>query len=135
MSEHGKVHWNELMTTDSTAAQAFYRALIGWDIHSMSMDDPTQEASSDETSYVIWMAGETPAGGMFQMSGDAFKGVPAHWMTYIRVDDVDAAVAKTKDLGGAVHKDPCDVPGVGRIAIIADPQGAALGLITPADAS
>jgi predicted enzyme related to lactoylglutathione lyase len=60
------------------------------------------------------------------------ENVPPHWFTYIAVDDVDAAVAATRAAGGKVMKDVFEVPDTGRIAIIADPTGAALGIMTPA---
>jgi predicted enzyme related to lactoylglutathione lyase len=57
--------------------------------------------------------------------------MPPHWMTYVAVDDVDGAVRTTREAGGTVHREPFDVEGVGRIAIIADPTGAVLGIMTP----
>ena len=82
--------------------------------------------------YTIALAGETPTAGMFVMQGAEHEGIPPQWFSYIKVDDVDAAVAKVGAAGGAVRREPFDIPGIGRIAIIADPAGAALGLMTPA---
>ena len=59
------------------------------------------------------------------------ENVPPHWFTYIAVDDVDAAVAATRTAGGRVIKEVFEVPDTGRIAIITDPTGAALGIMTP----
>lgn len=56
---------------------------------------------------------------------------PPSWIAYVNVDDVDAAPAKVKALSGMVHAGPFPVPTIGQIAIIGDPQGAALGLIQP----
>jgi predicted enzyme related to lactoylglutathione lyase len=58
--------------------------------------------------------------------------VPTRWFTYIAVDDVDAAVKATEERGGKVIRPPFEVPGVGRIAILEDPGGAAVGMMTPA---
>ena len=70
-------------------------------------------------------------GGIMGMAPGLPPGVPPHWTSYLAVDDVDAGVASLRKLGGHVIREPWDVPGVGRIAIVTDPQGAVLGLITP----
>ena len=127
MSKHGTVHWSELMTHDLEAAKAYYTDVCGWQINEMPMPDGS--------TYYLGMKGETPMAGMMQMSGPQFEGVPSHWMTYLAVDDVDAAVRQTKDAGGEVLQDSFDVASVGRIAILKDPTGAAIGLMTPADNS
>ena len=77
------------------------------------------------------MDGE-PVGGMFDIS--AFRissGVPESWMSYIAVDDVDARVAKAVKAGAKLMKPAFDVPGVGRIAILMQPDGAGVGWMTP----
>ncbi len=62
---------------------------------------------------------------------EQLNGVPAHWFTYIAVDDVDAAVEATVAAGGEIRHPCFDVPDIGRIAIIADPTGAAVGIMSP----
>ena len=57
------------------------------------------------------------------------EGVPALWMTYFRVEDVDLAVARAQELGAQVHAPAFDVAGVGRLAVLADPNGAAFSLM------
>ncbi|HUS53874.1 MAG TPA: VOC family protein [Thermohalobaculum sp.] len=123
MSQHGTIHWSELITGDVTAAKTFFKNIAGWQINEMPMPNGT---------YNVCMAGEKPVAGI--MSGD-MMGQPDHpptWMTYIAVDDVDAACAKTGKTGGKILKDPFDIPNIGRIAMINDPTGAVVGLITPA---
>jgi predicted enzyme related to lactoylglutathione lyase len=61
----------------------------------------------------------------------AKMGAPPHWMANVQVDDVDAAAALAKKLGGQVHKQPEDIPTVGRFAVIADPQGASISIFKP----
>ena len=61
-----------------------------------------------------------------------FDGIPEHWFSYIEVDDVDARVAKVAPAGGKIHREPWDVPNVGRIAIVADINGAVIGWMTSA---
>ena len=123
MSQHGIIHWSELITNDVAAAKSFFCEIAGWQINEMPMPDGT---------YYVCMAGEKPAAGI--VSGEMI-GQPDHpptWMTYIAVDDVDAACSKTGETGGQVLKDPFDVPGIGRIAMIKDPTGAVVGIMTPA---
>ena len=126
MSElHGTVHWNELNTHDVAGAKAYYEKVCGWSFDTMPME------SGD---YHIAKIGDTMIAGMFDVSDmPEMKEMPSHWLTYLAVDDVDAASEATKTAGGQVYREPWDIPGVGRIAIVADPSGAAIGLMTPSD--
>ena len=127
----GTFLWNELMVRDPDAAEAFYTALLGWQAYSVDMANPGEPAKPGSPAYTIWMTGENRAGGLFKMDGPEFDGVPAHWMSYVQVADVDATVSKVVELGGQVVTPPFDVAGVGRIAMITDPEGAALGIMQP----
>lgn len=120
----GEFHWNELMTRDVAKAKAFYGAVCGWTFQDMEVDD---------TPYTIAMAGDKPAGGIFGMSGPEFEEVPEHWGAFVAVADTEAAVAAAKSGGGQIIREPFDVTGVGRIAIVMDPSGAVLGVIKPAE--
>ena len=124
--KHGMVWWTELMTRDVPGAVAYYKATCGWQFDTM----PMQDAAGD---YYIGKVGETPMIGIMDMTHMThLDGVPAHWFSYFAVDDVDAAVSATAEQGGQVMREPFEVPGIGRIAILQDPTGAAMGLITPA---
>lgn len=125
MTAHGHFHWNELMTRDAEKAKDFYGKTLGWTYHEMTM--------MEGMSYWVCMDGEQPIGGIFTMNGPDFEGVPEHWFPYIAVDDVDARLEKLKAEGGQVRREPFDMPGVGRIAIVTDSNGAASGWMTPAD--
>jgi predicted enzyme related to lactoylglutathione lyase len=117
---HGKFVWYELMTTDTKAAETFYRDVIGWG---------AQDSGMPGMSYTILSAGDAPIGGLMAVpkeSRDA--GARPGWMGYVAVDDVDKSAAQAKKDGGTVHRAPDDIPGVGRFAIIADPGGAMLCL-------
>jgi predicted enzyme related to lactoylglutathione lyase len=61
-------------------------------------------------------------------------GMPPMWGTYVTVDNVDSTLEKCTALGGKVIVPPMDVPNVGRMAVIQDPQGAVLNVMTYASA-
>lgn len=117
---HGTFCWNELMTRDTDRATNFYEELIGWKAEVTDMS---------ETPYIIFKAGEKQSAGMMNMPKDVPPEVPAHWMAYIAVDDVDSLAAKVEKLGGKLIYGPMDVAEVGRFCIIQDPTGAAISLI------
>lgn len=103
------------MTTDMEAAQAFYKSAIGWT--AKDHGDPTQP-------YTLFSAKERMVAGLMPRPDD-MPDMPPCWTGYIAVDDIKACVTKIKAAGGAVHKGPWDVPGVGHMAVAADPHGAA----------
>jgi predicted enzyme related to lactoylglutathione lyase len=108
--------WYDVMTTDTKAAQAFYRAVIGWDMTDSGMTD---------REYVILSKNGAQIGGLMPIPPDAkAMGVKPAWMGYIGVDDVDAYAKRVTAAGGMVHKPPTDIPGVGRFAVVGDPHGA-----------
>ena len=125
MTEHGAVHWNELNTRNVKKAKEFYKKTLGWSYDDMPMDEMYG-------TYTVVKSGDKMIGGMFEMKGPMFEGVPENWFTYFAVDDVDKMMKKAKDAGGTVMREPWDVPNVGRIAIVKDSNGAVQGWITPA---
>ncbi|MEM6383394.1 MAG: VOC family protein [Pseudomonadota bacterium] len=125
MTDHGYFHWNELMTRDVEGTKAFYTDALGWDWESMSMPDGM---------YHCAVVGGQMVAGLFDITGrDEFANVPASWMAYIAVDDVDARLEKATASGAKVMGEPFDVPGVGRIAMVMQPDGAMIGWMTPSD--
>ncbi len=121
---HGHFHWNELMTRDPEAAKRFYGAEIGWRFESMTM--------AQGGTYWVCKDGDQPVAGILDMNQPGFEGIPNHWFAYLAVDDVDARVERATAAGAKLLRPIFEVPGVGRIAIIQDPVGAAIGWITPA---
>jgi uncharacterized protein len=121
-SFHGTFCWNELMTRDIEGAKRFYRDTIGWSFEPMKMDWGT---------YWIIKSGDQNVGGMFELTSPEFDGVANAWMSYVAVDDVDARVAKAKKAGGKLMRPIFDVPDVGRIAILMQPDGAGVAWMTP----
>ncbi|HYG47966.1 MAG TPA: VOC family protein [Allosphingosinicella sp.] len=112
---HGSFIWYELLTADPHAAAAFYGEVIGWSAAS---------AGQPGIDYHIFSAdGGRVAGHMKLPHGAREAGMRPGWLGYIGVDDVDAAVADIEGAGGKVHMPAMDLEGVGRMAMVADPQG------------
>ncbi len=108
--------WYELMTDAPDPAQDFYGAVMGW-----TFQKPPGGMEHDYRTFTA-TDGEG-VGGVMRLPKEA-KGMPPIWAVYFGVADVDAMAAKVKKLGGSVHMPPQDIPGVGRFAYLADPQGA-----------
>jgi predicted enzyme related to lactoylglutathione lyase len=122
---HGTFYWNELMTRDVEGAKKFYAGTVGWSYDAMPMP-------GGGGTYWVAKMGDEPVGGILDISGPEFGPVPESWMAYIAVDAVDARVAKAVKAGAKLMKPAFDVPGVGRIAILTQPDGAGIGWMTPA---
>jgi predicted enzyme related to lactoylglutathione lyase len=120
LTKHGMFSWFELQTTDVAEAAKFYGTLFGW---------KTEEMSVPGMPYTVVSAGGEQVGGMMAMPPQA-KGTPPYWGIYVSVDDVDAAMKKAQKLGGTTIMAPTDIPTVGRFAVLKDPQGAMIALIT-----
>jgi len=115
MQPHGPFVWHELMVPSPSSSPSFYKSITGWD---------TQKFDGG-MDYQLWVNGQAPVGGLMELPKElASNGVPSHWLHYVGVSDVDATVKKAQELGGNVNVPPTDIPGVGRFAILADPQGA-----------
>ena len=121
---HGKFIWNELNTHDAEASKAFLAATLGWSFEAMPMPDFT---------YWVVKNGEERIGGIFEFHEPACENAPEHWLTYVAVDDVDTRCKKASAAGARMLREPFDVPGVGRIAIVQQPGGAAVAWMTPKD--
>ncbi len=120
---HGKFVWYELMTTDAPAAEVFYRSVIGWN---------AGDAGVPGMAYTLLSVGTTGVAGLMKLPDEAAAaGARPGWIGYIAVDDVDAHAAAIAQAGGKIHRGPADIPGVGRFAIISDPQGTAIALFKP----
>jgi len=115
-----KFVWYELMTSDPQAAEAFYREVIGWSAADAGMPD---------RRYTILSIGKTAIGGLMALPPEVRDaGGRPGWIGYIAAGDVDRAAAQVAQGGGAVHRAAEDIPGVGRFAVVGDPQGAAFVL-------
>ena len=112
----GKFCWYELMTTDTAAAGKFYSHAVGWNLF---------EPGGPHAGYTQLQVGSQGIGGMMKLPDEACAaGARPGWTGYIWVPEVEAAMAKVVAAGGKVHKEPADIPEIGRFAVVADPQGA-----------
>jgi uncharacterized protein len=122
-TRNGAFVWYDHLARDPGEAVGFYGDVVGW------KTKPFGEGSH----YLMWVGAQGPLGGVIELPAEAAKmGAPPHWMGNVQVENVDAAVALAKQLGGKVHKEAEDIPTVGRFAIIADPQGAFLSVFQTA---
>jgi len=119
--ETGHFCWNELGSSDPEAAVKFYKAIGGFEIEGMNI-------GPEMGTYNVLKSGGAPrAGIMKKMMAEQ----PTAWLPYVQVANTDATADKAKRLGATVVVPPTDIPNVGRFAIFADPQGAALGVLQP----
>ena len=120
-NEPGSLVWSEHMSRDFDGSKAFYQAVFGYGY---------QDMSSDGFKYATLMLDGQIVGGVGEYPTETPAEVPAAWATYFAVTDTDAAVAKVTELGGSVVQSPRDSP-YGRVAVVADNDGAVFSLITP----
>jgi predicted enzyme related to lactoylglutathione lyase len=121
---HGKPCWYELTTREGSlgAAETFYGEVLGWSFQDAGMEGFEYHLATSDGDMVAGLMVTPPDAG----------GMPPFWMIYFAVDDADAAAARVAALGGRVHREPADIPGTGRFAVLGDPQGAGFGILQPA---
>jgi predicted enzyme related to lactoylglutathione lyase len=123
----GRLMWFELMTTDLAAAERFYTDVVGWTI--TSFDGAGMPYS------MFARAGGVPVAGAMTLPPELSQhGVPPHWGLYVGVDKLEPAAAEVKRLGGSAVSDVMEVPTIGRMQAMRDPQGAAFSIYEPASA-
>jgi predicted enzyme related to lactoylglutathione lyase len=109
--------WSELGTRDVEAAKRFYSAVFGW--------------SPKGDKYVEWqLNGKTIGGCVDQGTMDLPADVPANWLSYFAVANVDETSERVKQLGGTIRMPAADIPNMGRFAVVADPQGAVFAIFS-----
>jgi len=115
------IAWHEINTRDVTGSRDFYSNLLGWTVQTMPM--------GEMGDYTMFAVDGAPFSGIFDLSrSEEAANVPPHWSVYFNCDDVDASAAKAETLGGKILAPAFDVPTVGRICLIQDPQGATFWL-------
>jgi len=119
---HGTLCWADLSTPDPERAKAFYSGLFGWQL---------TVGEKDTSGYLHIKNGEDFIGGV-PPAKHRQPGVPAHWMAYFQVDDVDVTANKAKEMGAKLCLPPMSMEGVGRLAVIGDAQGAMFAIFKSA---
>jgi predicted enzyme related to lactoylglutathione lyase len=123
VQEHGSMAWCELETRNIDAAGGFYSKLFGWTSETQDMGN---------MKYTVFFAGKEQRAGMMAASPQTPPNVPSHWTVYFGVDNADETVKKAQAAKAQVFVPATDIPNVGRFAILADPQGAAFGILQSA---
>ena len=114
--EHGRFVWFELLTKDIEKAKAFYPETLPWKIQAIPMQDGS--------NYTMISVQDVGVGGLFASQGEA----PSSWISYVSVEDVDETASRVRAAGGSTQMDAFDVPGVGRMQPVSDPQGGRFSL-------
>jgi len=111
------------MTTDTAAADAFYKKVVGW----------TSVPFAPDGSYTVFNNPSGAGVGGLMTLPDAARqmGAPAHWLMYVGTPNVDQTAMRIAQLGGRVLKQPDNIPGAGRFAVVQDPFGATFGIYQP----
>ena len=119
----GAFVWCELLTTDTAAAESFYKKVAGW----------TSVPFAPDGSYTVFNnpSGAGVAGLMKLPDGAKLMGAPPNWMMYVGTPSVDDTVVRVARLGGRVLKQPENIPNSGRFAVVQDPYGATFGIFQP----
>ena len=119
----GSFTWCELLTTDTEAAQAFYKKIMAW----------TAVPFAPDGSYTVFnnRAGAGVAGLMTLPAAAKQMGTPPNWMMYVGTPNVNDTAVRIAQLGGRVLKQPADIPNTGRFAVVQDPYGVTFGIYTP----
>jgi predicted enzyme related to lactoylglutathione lyase len=120
--QHGAFSWTELIVPDVEAAKAFYGNLFDWEFDASTIE------GIDYSSIKVTGQG---VGGIMATNAQQVQGSPpTQWGVYVTVEDVDQTATLAQELGGKVLVSPMDIPSVGRFAVIQDPQGGVLSVIT-----
>lgn len=116
----GRIVWYENLAQSAKKSIDFYTRLVGWGVDTMD---------SGGQPYHMFTRNGAPVAGTLDMPEEARKmGTPSHWVMYVGTPDVDASVKQAKGLGAKVYVEPRDIPGMGRFAVLGDPQGATFAL-------
>lgn len=119
---HGVFSFNELITTDLDSAMEFYGELLGWSFH--------ETKTIWGNRYITALKDGAVVAGMMLKEGNVDEEAMPCWDPYITVDDVEKSVKIVEKKGGRILLPPTDISGIGRFAVIMDPQGIAFNIIS-----
>jgi uncharacterized protein len=124
----GEVWWNEYLSADPARASKFYASVVGWQVKTVALEDPSRPAKPGEKSYLMMMNGADEKAGLMQLSDAEYAGARAGWFTYFFVDNLELALDRAIHQGGKIVREPVEISDDTRIAVIADPEGTLVGL-------
>ncbi|MEB3160044.1 MAG: VOC family protein [Synechocystis sp.] len=116
----GAFSWSELITNDIEGAKAFYGEIFGWRF---------KEGKVSNAPYTVIEVAGKEIGGISPLPSQS-PTMPPTWGTYVTVEDVEATVQKVEALGGKILMAPIAIPPAACFALIQDPQGANLAVIS-----
>jgi uncharacterized protein len=120
----GTFCWAELATSDQNGAKKFYQSLLGW--------TPEDHPMGPDFVYTMFNLEGRNVGACYTLMPDMVAmGIPPHWLLYVSVANADETAAKVVPAGGKVLKEPFDVMGFGRMAVLQDPTGAVIAVWQP----
>ncbi len=123
-NQFGQVGWIDLTVNDATAVSAFYQAVAGWEREAVAVDDYEDYCVSPPGSG-------QPFAGICHARGSNSE-MPAQWLMYITIPDLQASLQQCETLGGRIVCPPRDMGSYGQMSVIADPAGAVIALLQPA---
>jgi predicted enzyme related to lactoylglutathione lyase len=112
----GTFCWADLGTTEGADAKSFYTELFGWDAEDLP--------AGEDGVYTMFRMGGRDIAALYEMGAEERGQLPAHWSSYVSVDDVAEAARRAAELGATVVAEPFDVMDSGRMAVVRDPTGA-----------
>lgn len=118
----GTLCWADLNTPDAGRAKDFYSGLFGWQF---------EKSEHDSSGYLHINNGDQMIGGI-PPAQHRNPNAPPHWLVYYYVSDVDATAAQAKELGATIYLPPMSMEKVGRMSVLADPQGAVFAIFKEA---
>ncbi len=130
-ADNGTVWWSEVVSADPARTRDFYANVAGWTPRTVAAVDTTRPPQPGEAEYTLFMHNGVEVAGASRLEADDAGEVRPGWITYIQVASVDDAVVEALKRGGRILKAPFDDADTGRLAIVADPDGIPVGLVTP----
>jgi hypothetical protein len=115
---HGTFAWNDLLTTDVEKAKAFFAATLGWTFEDFSLEG---------RPYFVIRSGDAMVGGLGSLETGDVETTQSYWIAFVEVTDLDERFATALENGAIAIRPPHDVEGIGRVCVLRDPTGAALG--------
>jgi predicted enzyme related to lactoylglutathione lyase len=130
-AETGTVWWSEIMSADPARTRDFYASVAGWTPKTVAATDTTRPPNPGEAEYTLFTHNGVEVAGASKLDADDADDIRPGWIAYIQVTSVDTAVVEALKKGGRILKAPFDDASIGRLAIVADPDGIPVGLVTP----